>query len=230
MKGLISLLLIVILSLFFTEKPKYAGTWYNDSNFCDSLVVTKNKDKLVAAFSGRKYPAEVKDGHLEIYSKKLLRGSITSEDELEIAGKTYSKAVSDYGFSIEGNWNIFECSKQIEYGAYLSIEGDEITIRYGSPVTIYGKLDRTKKGIIPVTFDYTDASPSFYRVAGDLDRIDKDKPIAYIVLKSKNHFNFIWEGITLKGKDRKWLHSLDDDSQWGANAVLNNNVITYIRE
>lgn len=230
MKNIIKIITLLLLSTNFCTSQNFIGTWYNNSNPCDSLVITKNESKFKAEYLNSNFSANINEGFLEIYASETIKVSSLKESELLINKVTYSKKISNDVFSLNGEWKIFECEKKYEYGASIEIKENEIIIPFGSPVTIYGKLERISLDTFSVKFDYTDATPSFYQVAGSLENIDVEKPIAFIIFKSKNHINLVWKGISIKGLDKKWLDNLSDDGYWGENAVNNDNIITYIRE
>ena len=160
----------------------------------DSLLLLKVNDVVVMQFSLKQS---------DIFKLKKEFGS-----NVVNVNADYNEDNSSFNniLSLEGRWN----HKENDFGVHIEIEENQIIIPYASPVTIYGTLERISEDTISVKFDYTDATPAFYGVIGSTgDKIDKNQPIAYIILKSKNHINLDWKGISLIGKETYWLGSFD---------------------
>lgn len=230
MKNTFTILILAFLLSSCSENSKFIGTWYNNSNSCDSLFISKGEDKLVAEYFGSKFPAEVKNGYLEIYGKETLKASLGKQDELLIDGMICSKKTSDNDFSLNGDWKIYECDTKFNW-SNISIENDTISVIYGPPIEIIGTLNRISKDSIAVNYEYGAGTISMSKIIDELrDKIDYDKPIAYILPKSKSHFTIEWIGVTIKNQKEKWLERLDDDLYWGEKANDFEYKITFIKE
>src|SRR5690606_33557640 len=167
-------------------------------------------------------------GYLEIYSEKTLKGALGDEDELLIKGIVFAKKPKD--FNLNGEWKIFECSEKFEWSG-LSVENDTVTISYGAPIQIIATANKIHNDTIALKYQYGAGTISMMNIVDEVrEKIDYEKPIGYIIPKSKNHFNFIWNGVTIKGQEEKWLSYLDDDVYWGEKAQDFEYNIIFARE
>ena len=230
MKNKFALLFLMTLIISCSDNSKYSGTWYNNSNFCDSLSIYKGEDKLVVEYIGGKFPAEVKDGYLEIYGQETSKASLGQENEILIDGIVFSKKLSERNIELNGEWKIHECTEKYEW-SNISIKNDTISIAYGSPLEIVGTIKTTSSDTIAINYEYGAGSISMMEIVDkQQEKIDYKKPIAYIVPKSKNHFHFVWNGISIEEQKEKWLDYLDDELYWGEKAESFDYEIIFIKE
>jgi len=230
MKKIFTFFIIFSFLTSCSNKSKFIGTWYNNSNFCDSLSISKGENNLVAEYFGFKFPAEVNDGYLEIFGEEITKVSLGKKDELLINGTVYSKKIIDENLLLDGDWKIHECTKKYEWSK-ISLTKDTIVISYGSPIEIIGTIKRLSIDTIAVNYEYVASTIHMSKLIDELeDKINYDKPIAYILPISKNHFSFKWLGITLKNEKEKYLDKLDDDLYWGEKANDFEYKLIFIKE
>lgn len=56
MKKYLSILLLALLIVSCSQNSQFNGTWYNNSNYCDSLVIYKGETKMIVEYDNSKYP------------------------------------------------------------------------------------------------------------------------------------------------------------------------------
>ncbi len=231
MKNIFIILILAGLLASCSKNTIFVGTWFNNSNYCDSLSISESGNKLVVEYLGSKLSSEVNDEQLEIqHGKEKIIASLEKQDELLINGVTYSKKTNDGNLSLNGDWKIYECDEKYEW-SNISIKDDTIRIVYGSPVEIIGTLNKNSNGLIEVKYEYGVGTISMSQIIDEFrDKIDYEKPIAYISQESKNHFVMEWKGVTIKNQKEKWLESLGDSLYWGEKANDAGYKITFIKE
>lgn len=230
MKNKITFLIIFSLLVSCSENSKFTGTWYSNSNICDSLKISKGENNLVVEYFDLKFPAEIKNGYLEIYGEEITKVSLGEKEELLINGSVYSKKISDKIILLDGDWKIHECTTRYEW-SNISIIKDTVLISYGAPIEIIGKISQITVDTFAVNYEYAGGTIHMSKLIDELeDKINYDKPIAYILPISKNHFSFKWLGITLKNEKEKYLDKLDDDLYWGEKANDFEHKLIFIKE
>lgn len=228
MNNILKLLILFVSLSSCSPNSKYSGTWYNNANYCDSIMISSGENKMVVEYFNLKYPAEEKNGYLEIYDEETLKIALGQKDELLIKGTVFSKQSNE--INLNGTWKIFECAEKFEWSGIV-VENDTVTISYGAPLEIVGTLKEVSKDTIAITYAYGAGTISMMNIVDGLkEKIVYDDPIAFIIPKSKNHFHFIWKGISIKGQKGKWLNHLDDYIYWGEKAEDFEYNILFARE
>lgn len=233
MKSIKDTFAILVLAVLFTACSNHSpfnGTWYNNTNPCDSLQVTDDGGALMATYMGTSFAVELKEGSLKLLGEEIYTGTLDSKDELSINSMTYAKKGIDEKATLDGDWKIYECDEKINL-SNISIKKDQMTIAYGSPIEIIGKTKRISKDSIVVMFESVSGSISMSKIIEEMNsKIDAEAPIAYLLPTTNNHATFTWKGITLKNEKAPWLSDLSDDIYWGRHATDANYVISIVKE
>ena len=105
MKKLLSLLLI---TLFITScgvnHTDFSGDWVEKEKENDRMVIKKNGDNYIVKNEEKKYPAQIKDGLLEISAQFPLKATIDENDNLIVAGKVYIRIENSMLNNYLGKW------------------------------------------------------------------------------------------------------------------------------
>lgn len=84
--------IVLIFTIFYScnkSSENFNGFWVEKKYENETVIITDNGNSLIVENSGKKYPAEIEDGILEISAELPLKGVIDENKSLIIAGKEY---------------------------------------------------------------------------------------------------------------------------------------------
>ena len=90
MKKLILLFIpLMLLSSCGTDLTDFSGFWVEKERENDRVIIKKNGENYLVENHGKKYPAQIKDGLLEVSAELPMKATIDENDILIIGGKEY---------------------------------------------------------------------------------------------------------------------------------------------
>lgn len=86
-----TVILILTLTLFScgVDHTDFSGDWIEKKEEKDRILIKKNADNYIVENKNRKFPAQLKDGLLEISDEIPIKATIDENDNLIINGYEY---------------------------------------------------------------------------------------------------------------------------------------------
>ena len=132
--GIITLLLISCR----IDHTDFSGDWIDKKNEQITIIIKKNGDNYIVENRGKKYPAQIKDGLLEISAELPMKATIDENDELIVAGQEYIRIEKSKVYKFIGNWKattFMNDGIQAFPFKYKSGGDMEITIDFGPSIS-----------------------------------------------------------------------------------------------
>jgi hypothetical protein len=108
-KLLLGLITIIITSCG-ADHTDFSGDWIEKKNENDRMIIKKNGDNYIVNNRGKKYPAQIKDGLLEISTEVPIKATIDDSDNLIVSGNEYIRIEKSKLNDYLGEWVASECS------------------------------------------------------------------------------------------------------------------------
>ena len=108
-KLLLGLFAIILISCG-TDHTDFSGDWIEKEKENDRMIIKKNGDNYLVENRGKKYPAQIKDGLLEISAELPIKATIDEADNLIVAGNEYIRIEKSSLNKYFGKWVASECS------------------------------------------------------------------------------------------------------------------------
>lgn len=86
------------------DHTDFSGDWIDKKNESDRMIITKNGDNYIVESRNKKFPAQIKDGLLEISTELPSKATIDANDILIIAGNEYIRFEKSKLYSFVGKW------------------------------------------------------------------------------------------------------------------------------
>lgn len=136
MKKLFLLFIPLMLLSCGTDLTDFSGFWVEKERENDRVIIKKNGDNYIVENNGKKYPAQIKDGLLEVSAELPIKATIDENDILIIGGKEYIRIEKSKTYKF-AKFN--DCS----FGDLMHITFDGISEDFGdaSYYNKYGKYD-----------------------------------------------------------------------------------------
>lgn len=100
----------VIITLIFVscgiDHTDFSGDWIDKKNERDRMIIKKNGDNYIVESREKKYPAQIKDGLLEISAELPIKATIDENENLIIAGNEYIRYKNSVKPKFVGNWKL----------------------------------------------------------------------------------------------------------------------------
>jgi len=97
-----------IITLFLVscgvDHTDFSGDWIDKTNESDRMVIKKNGDNYIVENRDKKYPAQIKEGLLEISTELPLKATIDENDILIINGSEYIRIEKATKPKLIGQW------------------------------------------------------------------------------------------------------------------------------
>lgn len=98
--GIITLLLVSC----GVDHTDFSGDWIDKKNESDRMIIKRNGDNYIVENNEKKYPAQVKEGLLEISTELPIKATIDENDILIINGAEYIRIKKATKPKFTGNW------------------------------------------------------------------------------------------------------------------------------
>lgn len=162
-------LLLVFSTILLTscgiDHTDFSGNWIDKKNERDRMIIKKNGDNYIVENRGKKYPAQIKDGLLEISTELPIKATIDDNDILIISGKEYIRFKKSNRFPFVGKWEtayfykngknksefigktgvkgyiVITPDLKVEYQDFETHEGEKIDANYEIK-SLFGNLSR----------------------------------------------------------------------------------------
>lgn len=104
---------ILILMMFFyscgVDHTDFSGDWIDKKSEKDRMTINKNGDNYIVENNGKKYPAQLINGLLEISSELPIKATIDEQDNLIISGQEYIRIEKSEYLKYIGTWVTEDC-------------------------------------------------------------------------------------------------------------------------
>lgn len=98
--GIITLLLVSC----GVEHTDFSGNWIDKKNESDKMIIKKNGANYIVENREKKYPANIRDGLLEISAEFPVKAIIDENDILIVGGKEYIRFEKSKIYAYIGTW------------------------------------------------------------------------------------------------------------------------------
>ena len=126
-KNLLFVLTIILLSSCGIDHTDFSGDWIEKTEENDRMNIKKNGDNYLVENRGKKYPAQIKDGLLEISSELPMKATIDEYDNLIVSGEEYIRVEKSLLNNFFGEWDAYDCSG-VSRTIVIKKEGNDILI------------------------------------------------------------------------------------------------------
>lgn len=122
-------LITLILTSCGVDHTDFSGDWIDKKNEQDRLIIKKNGDNYIVQNGDKKYPAQIKDGLLEISSELPIKATIDDNDYLIVGGEEYVRLENSIKYKLVGLWEFekgnYSYQEKRIFGNHLKIEMNE---------------------------------------------------------------------------------------------------------
>ena len=180
-------LLLGFIALFLSscgvDHTDFSGDWVDKKSERDRMIIKKNGDNYIVENRSKKYPAQIKDGLLEISAELPIKATIDENDILIVAGKEYYRFEKALKPKFAGIWHK-ENDEKTEYKIIYNEKGSlSVDLLNNEPWEEQGhsggkkKLSRLKYSDGNLTFRIQQKIDYSYRKWNITMNIENDKLI-----------------------------------------------------
>lgn len=131
MKKLFLILIPLIFISCGVDHTDFSGDWIDKKNESDRMVIKKNGDNYIVENRNKKYPAQIKDGLLEISAELPIKATIDDNDNLIVSGSEYVRFENSDLLKFIGKWKTENCYDCEELNIEYNKEDNSFSIKYG---------------------------------------------------------------------------------------------------
>jgi hypothetical protein len=107
-------IIVLLTAIIFTScgnNINFTGRWVEKKKENEIIIINKNRNRYIVEYRGNKYPAQIRDGLLEISAELPIKATIDENDVLIIGGDEFVRYENSYKYKYSGLWKRIDQNK-----------------------------------------------------------------------------------------------------------------------